>query len=44
MEAYKETELCKECIFKGLCKDCNLPHCKGEDYVKERTGVKREPF
>lgn len=36
LKDYEPTELCKDCLFVSMCKGINLPHCNGEDYVKER--------
>jgi hypothetical protein len=29
-------KLCGTCFFRKFCKTIKLPHCNGEDYVKER--------
>lgn len=36
LKDYEQTEVCRDCLFLSLCEGVNLPHCDGEDYVKER--------
>lgn len=36
LKEYEPTELCEGCVFQSLCIGVNLPHCNGEDYVKDR--------
>jgi hypothetical protein len=34
--------LCETCLFCSFCKTIRLPHCNGEDYVKERRDDTRK--
>lgn len=32
------SNLCVDCLFRGLCEKADLPHCNGESYYKDEEG------
>jgi hypothetical protein len=35
-------EMCETCFFYSFCKNIKLPHCNGEDYVKDKYEINKK--